>query len=323
MKARISSSIGLAAAFLTCLGLFSSSAVAAYPDRPIRIVTNEPGGGNDFVLRLIQPQLSELLGQRIVIDNRSTGNIAIDIVAKSVPDGYTLLFFGSALWLAPLLQASAHWNVLKDFAPITLAVTTPNVLVVPQSGPRSVKELIAVAKSRPGQLNFGSGSTGSSNHLAAELFKQMAGVEIVRVNYKGAGPALTALISGEVQLMFATAGSATAHIKSGKLRPLAVTTSHPSALFPQLPTVASSGLPGYESGSPFGAFAPARTPDPVLVRLNREMVRVLGEPEIKEKLLAAGVEPVGSSRQEVAAAIKSEMTKWAKVINTAGIKEGR
>ena len=162
-------------AFLACPGFIPSSLAApAYPVKPVRFVTNEPGGGNDFVLRLIQPQLSERLGQRIVIDNRSTGNIAIDIVARSVPDGYTLLFFGSALWLALLLQESANWNVIKDFAPITLAVTTPNVLVVPQSGPRSVRDLITLAKSHPGELNFGSGSTGSSNHLAAELFKQMA-----------------------------------------------------------------------------------------------------------------------------------------------------
>ena len=293
-----------------------------YPNKPIRIVTTAPGSGNDLVARLIADGgLSESLGQPVIIDNR--GIIAAEIALRAPPDGYTLLSYGSPLWISPLVR-NVPWDPVKDYAPITLTVNTPNLLVVHPSLPvKSVKELIALAKARPGELNYGSSSTGSTPHLAAELFKAMAGVDIVRIPYKGSGPALNALIGGQVQLMFPNAGAASPHAKSGKLRALAVSSAQPSALAPGLPTMAASGLPGYESSSPFGVFAPAKTPAALINRLNREIVRVLNNAQVKERLFNAGVEVVGSSPGELAATVKSEMAKWGKLIKDADIRESK
>ncbi len=291
-----------------------------YPNKPIRIVTIEPGGGGDLAARLIAQGLSGSLGQQVLVDNRGGGVIAIEIVAKAPPDGYTLLLYGGTLWIGPLLQ-NVSWDPVRDFSPITLAVTFPNIVAVHPSLPvKSVRELIALAQARPGELNYSSGSIGASTHLAAELFKSMAGVNIVRVPYKGGGPATIALVTGEVHLMFATVGLVTPHVKSGRLRALAVTTAQPSALAPGLPTVAASGVPGYESRSILGIFARARTPEVIINRLNQEIVRVLNRAEVKQRLFGSGVETVGSSPEESAATMKAETAKWGKVIKEAGIR---
>ncbi len=221
----------------------------------------------------------------------------------------------------PLFRKVA-WDPVKDFAPISLTIVTPNIVVVHPSLPvKSIKELIALAKARPGELNYGSGSTGAANHVAAELFKSMAGVNIVRINYKGAGTAIIDLVAGQLQVMFATAGSVTHHIKSGRLRALAVTSAEPSALAPGLPTVVAAGLPGYESSSLSGMFAPARTPVAIINRLNQEVVQALHRAEVKERLFNSGIQVVGSSPEEAAAKIRSEMARMGKVIREAGLRE--
>ena len=232
-----------------------------YPSKPIRMLAPEAGGGADFVARVIARELTANLGQQVVVENRggAGGIIAGEIVAKAPPDGYTLLFHGPAIWLLPFLRNHVPYDPVRDFSPITMAVTTPNILVVHPSLPvSSVRELIALAKARPGQINDAGANTASSVHLAAELFKAMAGVKIVRVPFKGVGPSLNALIAGQVQIMFPSAGAVAPHVKSGRLRALAVTSAQPTALAPGLPTVAASGVPGYESIAMFGIFAPAQ-----------------------------------------------------------------
>jgi tripartite-type tricarboxylate transporter receptor subunit TctC len=291
-----------------------------YPNKPIRIVASAAGGSGDFAARLIGQGLSGALGQQVVVDNRG-GIIPGEIVSKAPPDGYTLLIDAASFWIGPLLQETPY-DPVKDFAPVTLTDSAPNVLVVNPSLPvKSVKELIALAKARPGELNYGSSSTGSSPHLAAELFNMMAGVKIVRVPFKGSGPAVISLLGGQVQLMFATAGSVAPHVKSGRLRALAVASLQPSALAPGLPTIAASGVPGYEAVAFEGMFAPAKTPVAIIDRLNQEIVRVLNKAEVKERFFNAGVETVGSTPEEFAAAIKSNVAKWGKLIKEAGIRD--
>ena len=291
-----------------------------YPNKPIRIITSEAGAGNDLRARLIAQAISGPLGQQVVVENRPSGMIPGEIVSKAPPDGYTLLVYNNILWIGPLIQ-NAPYDAVKDFAPITLIGTSPNVLVVHPSLPvKSVKELIALAKASPGELNYASTATGSGNHLSAELFKSMAGVNIVRINYKGGGPLMIDLISGQVQLAFPTATTARPHVKSGRLLAVAVTSREPSALVPGLPTVAASGLPSYESVEIKAVLAPARTPAAIISRLNQEIVRVLNMPEVKERLFNAGVQPMSSSPDELAATMKSDMARLGKVIKDAGIK---
>ncbi len=292
-----------------------------YPSKPIRIVTADPGSTNDLVARLIAQGLTGSLGQQVVVENRggASGIIAAQTVTKAPPDGYTLLLYSNTLWIGPLLQKLPH--SVRDFSPITLLVSSPQILAVHPSLPvHSVKELIALAKVRPGELNYASTSTGSSPHLAAELFKAMAGVNMVRVNYKGGGSALNALLGGQVQLYFATAALVTPHIKSGRLRALAVSSAEPSALAPGLSTLAGSGLPGYETVAMYGMFAPAGTPATVIDRLHQEVVRVLNRTEVKEKFFNVGMETVGSSPEEFAATMKSDMARMSKVIKDAAIR---
>ena len=291
----------------------------AYPNKIIRIVTSAPGGGSDVLSRLIAPGLTESLGQQVIVDNR--GSIAPEIVAKAPPDGYTLLVSGSPLWVLPLLRANTPWDAVKDFAPITLAVSSPSILVVHPSLPvKSVKELIALAKARPGELNYASGTPGATPHLAAELFKVMAGVNMVRVGYKGTGPGILGVMSGQVELMFPNAGSAMPHVRSGRLRALAVCNAQPSALVPGLPTVAAAGLPGYETSSPQAVLAPAKTPVTLVNRLHQEIVRVLNRADVKERLFNSGGEAVGSSPERFAATIKSDIVRMGKLIKDAGIR---
>lgn len=304
---------------LTVLGA-STVCGQTYPTKPIRIVTSDPGGGNDFTARLIAQGLTVSLGQQVIVENRPAGVIPGEIVSKARPDGHTLLLYGNNLWIGQFLQ-NTPYDPVRDFSPITMISRAPNVLVVHPSVPaNSVKELLALARSRPGELNYASGSIGSSSHLAAELFKHMGGVNMTWIPYKGGGPAMTALIGGQVHLSFGTAAAVAPHTKSGRLRALAVSSAQPSALLPGLPTIAASDLPGYESVAIYGIFAPAGTPESLINRLNREIVLVLNGAGVKERLFNAGAEIVGGSPQEFAAAIKSDSIRVGKMIKDAGIR---
>ena len=301
------------------MGLPGAALAQAYPAKPVRIVTVAPGSANDIVARLIAQELRPVFGQTVIVDNR--GTIAAEIVARAPADGYTLLLYGSAVWLSPFIRSNTPWDPVKDFAPITLVAASPNIIVVHPSLPvKSVRELIALARARPGELNYAAGSLGAAPHLAAELFKAMAKLDIVRVSYKGTGGSLIGLLSGEVEMMFPTAGSVTPHIQSGKLRALAVTSLQPTALAPGLPLLAAA-LPGYESVSLNGMFAPARTPDPVIRQLNTEIARIMKRADVKEKLVAAGTDAMATTPEEFAVTIQSEMAKWGKLIREAGIRE--
>ena len=308
----------LAAALLTAAVADAQS----YPVKPIRVVTAEPGGGNDFAARLIGQAISARLGQQWIIDNRggAGGLIAAELVARAPADGYTLLVYAGNIWTIPLLRKNVPYEV-KDFAPITWAARSPSTVVVHPSVPvHSVRDLIGLAKARPGQLSYGAGGVGASTHLAAELFKSMAQVDILFVPYKGNGPAMNDLIGGQVQVMFGTAGTVAPHIKSGRVRTIAVTSAEPSLLAPGLPTVAASGLPGYESISIYGVFAPAATPETIIRQLNLAIVAVLNQPEIRERFFNVGMEAVGSTPAQYAAAIKADTARLRKVIVEAGIR---
>lgn len=292
-----------------------------YPSKPIRLVTSAPGGGNDFSSRIIAEGVLDSLG-RVVVDNRGGGSgvIAIETVAKAEPNGYTILFYSNGLWTLPLLQ-DVPYDPVKDLAPITLFGITPTVLVVhPSIAARSVKELIALAKANPGKLNYATASIGSATHLAPEQFRVMTGTNMVRVSYKGSGPAIVDLLGGHVQLMFAVASSVAQHVKSNRLRALAVTTARPSELAPGLPTVAASGLPGFEVVSTQGVWAPAKTPAPIIARLHKEIVSVLNKPDVKKKLFLAGVDTVGSTPEEFAATIRSDMASLGTLIEKAHLR---
>lgn len=292
-----------------------------FPSKPIRMIAPAAGGGADLVARLVAQGLSVSLGQQVIVDNRggASGIIAVQILTRAAPDGYTLLFWDTSIFTLPLMK-TVPYDPIKDFAPITLADSSPNVLVVHPSVPvKSVKELIALAKAKPGQLNYGSGSSGASPHLAAELFNSMAGVNIVRIAYKGTGPAFNDLLGGQLQLMFTTGGWSQ-HAKAGRLVALAVTSAKPSALAPGLPTIAASGVPGYEAGTIHGLYAPAGTPPPIINRLYEETARVLNQADMKEKLLNSGFESVGATPQQFVAKLKAEVVKWGKVIKDANIR---
>ena len=288
-----------------------------YPVRAIRIITSGGGGGSDLISRLVAQGITAPLGHAVVVDNRGSGAVA-PLAAQAPADGYTLLGTPGSLWLAPFL-GKVSYDPLKDFAPISLTNRTPTVLAVHPALPaRSVRELVALARSRPGVLNYASGGNGTTSHLAGELFKTMAGVQIARIVYKT--QVSSDLLSGEVQVVFGSAGAVMPHAKSGRLRALAITSPKPSELIPGLPTVAASGLAGFEIGTIFGFFAPGRTPEPIIRRLNQEIVRYIQTPEAKERLLGLGVEPVGSTPEELTTVMKSEMVRLGKVITSAGIK---
>ena len=296
-----------------------AAAVAAqdFPTRPMRLVTSAAGGGNDFIARLVAQGISVPLGQNVIVENRPS-NVTGELVSKAAPDGYTMLLAGGTFLIGPLLEKTAY-DPVRDFAAITLVSTEPSVLVVHSSvAANSVKELIALAKAKPGALNYASTGSGGTFHLAAELFKSMAGVNIVRVNYKGASPAINDLLGGQVQLSFISASSIAPHIKSGKVRALGLTGLQPSPQAPGLPTIASI-LPGYQTVGITGIYAPAKTPAVIIDRLNQEIVRFINQPDAKEKLLSAGQEIVGSTPAELAATMKSEMAKWSKLIKDARI----
>lgn len=294
----------------------------AFPNKPIRLYTAEAGGGLDFGARVIATPLSAALGRQVVVSNHGAGSFAAEIVAKAPPDGYSVLAYGSNVWLSPFLRDDVPWDPIRSFSPVSLATRGPNLVVVHPALPvRSVKELVALAKARPGELNYASGSTGSSPHLAAELFKALARVDIVRISYRGNALAYADVLRGEVPVIFPTAASVASHLKSGKLRALAVTTKERSRLFPALPTVAESGVRGYEAATLVGVFVPAGTPAAIITRLSQEIAGVLKLPEVQERFFNIGVEPVGSSPEEFGAVVKSEMARLGKIIKDAGIRD--
>ena len=319
-----------ARSFVSGMGLFGAVLLALadltcaqeYPNRLIRVVASEAGGSGDVLARVVAQGLSSSLGKAVVVENRAGAVIAGETVAKTPADGYTLLLYGNTFWLLPLMRANVSYHPLRDFAPITLAVTAVNMLTVrPSVAVNSVRELIALAKARPGELNYSSAAAGSVNHLAGELFKSMAGVDIVRVPYKGPASAMNAVLAGEVQMMFPSVSSAMPHMKSGRLKGMAVTSAKSSALASDIPTMAAVGLPGYEMVASFGVFAPAGTPSAIISRLNNEIVRLVNQPQIKERFISAGMEAEGTSPENFTATMKGEIARLGKVIKDAGIRD--
>jgi tripartite-type tricarboxylate transporter receptor subunit TctC len=298
----------------------STVAAQDYPQRPIRILATEAGGSGDSVARLIVPLVSSAIGQPMIIDNRPGANVTGDIVARAIPDGYTLLVIGTSFWIGPLLQKTPY-DPVKDFAPVVLMNNAPQLVTVHPSVPvKSIRELIALAKARPGELNYATTAIGGAVHLAPELFKYMASVNMVGVPYKGTAQAVNDVLGGQIQLMFPPVGASLPHVKSGRLIALAITSAEPSALVPGMPTVAASGVPGYEIGNKNGTFAPAKTPAAVINRLNQEFVRVLARPDIKEKMFVSGVEPMGTTPDQFAAVMKSDTVRLGKLIKETGIR---
>lgn len=298
-------------------------AADVYPARPIRmIVAYPPGGGTDQVGRVMADQLTQHLGQNVVVDNRggATGNIGTELAARAVPDGYTLLMGNVAPNAVNVsLFKKLGFDPVKDFSPVSLVAITPNILVAHPSLPvKTVRELLALAKAKPGTLNFPSAGVGSSSHLAGELLKSLAKIDMVHVPFKGGGPALVAMISSEVQIMFATMPAAMPHVKSGKARAIAVTTAKRSQAMPELPTIAEAGVTGYEASTWYGLLAPAKTPKPVVDRIHAETVKILAGPA-RQRLEVQGFEPIGGTPAEFSAYIKSEIVKWAKIIRDANI----
>jgi tripartite-type tricarboxylate transporter receptor subunit TctC len=283
-----------------------------------------PGGTTDILGRVAAQKLTEALGQQVVPDNRpgAAGNIGTEFVAKAPPDGYTLLTApGSTLTIHPALYPKLPFDPLKDFAPVTILGVVPNALVVHPSLPvRNVKELVALAKRTPGQLNYASTGAGQSTHLSMELFKTMAAVKITHVPYKGSAPAVTDLLGGHVSLMFDNMPSALPHVKAGKLRALAVSTLKRSAVAPEIPTVAESGLPGFEVSVWFAVLAPAGTPKAITDRLNQALVKALKSPDVRERLSSQGAEPIGNTAEQFTAVMKRDLVKWAKVVKDADVR---
>lgn len=283
----------------------------SYPSKPIRIVTSQAGGGQDVTARVVARGITGLLGQNVIIVNSRT---QYQVVANAPPDGYTLLAASSSFVLGPLFEPQ-QYDPVRDFSPIAITGKAPNIMAVHPSLPvKSVKELIALARAKPGLLNYGTSIPGSKTHLATELFKSMAGVDIMGIPYVGAGPAIISTIVGETQLIISSVPSVAPHAKTGRLKALAITSLQPSALAPGLPTVAASGLPGYEFESFDAIFAPAKTPAAIVDRLNRELKLFLTTAEAKAKFLAFGLEAVGSAPEELGDKVRAEQAKWNKLL---------
>jgi tripartite-type tricarboxylate transporter receptor subunit TctC len=309
---------------LTLLIAGSSAAQTTYPEKPIRMVVGFPSGGApDTVARLLGGKLAEALGKSIVVDNApgASGNIATERVAKAAPDGYTLGFMVNGQVVINPSLYKLPFDPVKDFAPISQLTVTPNMLVVNNAVPaKSVQELIKLAKARPGELTFASGGSGTGNHIAAELLKSVAGLDIRHVPYKGVLPAVPDLLGGRVTMMFSPIPVVLPFVRDGKLRALAVTSLTRSSTAPELPTIAESGYPGFEVTLWYGLLAPAKTPSAIIRKLHLETVKALALPDLRAKLADLGVEAIGNSPDEFAAIIKSETPKWAQVIKESGIK---
>ena len=313
----------LATIFVGMLSIGTAFSAEPYPVRPIRMIVGfAPGGGTDITSRPVAHKLSELLGQPVIVENRpgAGGNIATEQVTKAAPDGYTLLMGTIAvLAINPTLYGNLRFDPETDLAPVIQVVDATNVLALHPSVPaNSVKELIALAKEKP--LLAGSSGIGATGHLAIELFNMLTGVKLVHVPYKGGGPAMGDLVGGQVNLVFATAASAVPHLKSGRVKGIAVTTAKRSALMPELPTVAEAGVAGFEANNWYGLVVPAKTPRPIIDRLNAEVTKVLNMPDVKTTLFNQGLDPAPGTPEQFGAYIRSERAKWAKVIKASGAK---
>jgi len=313
----------LAPAMLVFLVNAAAGQGPAYPVKPVRIVVpSSPGGGTDILARVLAQKMSESLGQQFVVENRPGAGqvIGIEAVAHSAPDGYTLLMAASAIVINEVLYAKPPYDTLREFAPVTLVASLPNILVVHPALPvKSVRELIALAKTRPGQLNYSSAGSGTSPHLSMELFRIMAGITLTHIPYKGTGPATVDLVAGQVQLSMPNVLTALPQIKGGKLRALGVTSSKRATGLPDVPAIAES-LPGYEAIQWYGVLAPAGTTRDIVGKLQVEIARILALPDVKERLAADGADAVGNRPDEFAAYIRAELAKWGKVVKTGGIK---
>jgi len=305
-------------------GTLPAAAADNYPSRPIRVIVPQSAGGStDVAARVLTDRLTEVFRQNIVVDNRpGAGSLnGTETVAKAAPDGYTLLIIAASLSITPALQSNLPFDPVRDFAPITQIVDLPHIVTVtPSLAAKSLGELVALLKAKPGQITAGFSGIGTSTHLAIELFQHMSQTKMLLVPYKGGAPAMTALLSGEVQVNFATSSTGIPHIRSGKLRGLAVTGAKRSAAIPELPTVAEVGVKGYQHASWVGMLAPAKTPKPVIDRLHAESVKILARDDIRKSFLRQGMEAEGNSPQEFAAAIVREVDQWKKLVKTAGIK---
>ncbi|OGA24949.1 MAG: hypothetical protein A3I02_14455 [Betaproteobacteria bacterium RIFCSPLOWO2_02_FULL_67_26] len=303
----------------------STSSGQAYPVKPVRVVVpSSAGGGTDIVARIIMPELAKRLGQQVVIDNRPGAGtmIGIEAAAKSPADGYTLLMGLSTLAINSALKNNVPYDPVRDFAPITVAVTSASILVVHPSVPvKTLKELIAFARARPGQLNYASAGAGTYPHMTYELFLSMAGLKMVHIPYKGTAPAMIDMIAGQVATMAATVLTGLPHIRTGRLRPLGITSAKRNAIVPDIPTVAEGGLPGYESVQWYAVLAPAKTPRDIIARLHADLVQILHSPGIKKRFAADAAETVGNTPEAFARHLRSELDKWAKVARDAGIEK--
>ena len=305
--------------------LATASYAQTYPARPVRLlVPSTPGGSVDTLSRTIAARLSERWGQQVVVDNRAGagGVIAAETTAKAPPDGYTLLMCTIASCATNVsLHRNLPYDPVRDFAPVTLVATQNLMLLIHPSVPaQSVKELVALAKAHPGKYSFASAGNGTGGHLSGELFRLLAGIDLLHIPYKGVAPALVDVVSGQVTMTFASILSALPQVKSGKVRALAVTGAKRSPAAPEMPTMMEAGVKGYESATWYGVLAPARTPRPIIEKLNSNIVAVIHQPEVKERLSREGADPVGGSAAEFAAYIRSEIAKWSKVVNTAKIQ---
>ena len=301
-----------------------AQAQAPFPSRAITMIVGfAPGGGTDIASRIIAKKLGENIGQSVVVENRAGagGNIATELVTRSQPDGYTILLASvGSLTVAPHIVAKLPYDPLRDLAPITMAVMFPNVLVVhPSVAAQTLADFVRLAQAKPGSINYGSSGIGGAGHLAGELFRVMAKVDIVHVPYKGGGPAVTDLLAGQIAAVFATPASAGQHVKAGKLRALAVTGTARSPTMPDVPTIAESGYPGYEATNWYAYVAAARTPKDILERWNRELVKVLTTPEVRDQLLGNGLEPQPGTSEALARHMERELAVWGRVVKEAGI----
>ena len=303
---------------------FCAHAQDAYPSRPLRMILPfPPGGGTDILGRLIAERLSAALGQPVVTENRggAGGNVGAEAAARAAPDGYTIVLVAPSLAISPTLYAKLNYDPVRDFAPITLVATVPNVIVThPSLNAASLRDFIAVAKAKPEGLNFGSGGAGTSNHLAGELFNIVAGVKLVHIPYKGVNLAMQDVLSGNVHFVVIGIPAAVPHIRSGKLRALAVIAPARSAALPDVPTAAEAGLPDFDVTTWYGILAPAGTPRPIVSQLNQALVKIMHSPELKERLAASGTEPRTSTPEEFAAYIRQEIAKWGDVVRKANLK---
>jgi tripartite-type tricarboxylate transporter receptor subunit TctC len=311
-------------ALVLCSFAMAAAAQEPYPSRPLRfILPFPPGGGTDILGRVIAERLAANLGQPVVTENRggAGGNVGAEAAARSAPDGYTIVLVAPSLAISPSLYSKLNYDPLKDFAPVSLVATVPNIMIThPSVQAQTLQEFIALARQRPGSLNFGSGGSGTSNHLAGELFNIVAGTKLVHIPYKGVNLAMQDVLSGNVHLVFIGIPAAAPHVKAGKLRALALVAPQRSAALPDVPTVAEAGLREFEVTTWYGVLAPAGTPKNIISRFNTELVKIMHSPELKEKLAATGTDPLTSTPEEFAAYIKTEIAKWGDVIRKAGVK---